>query len=282
MKQPVSVAAEQPLVWITGASQGIGAALALEYAARGWRVAASARNAARLQQVQRRALPLPGSVEPFPLDVCERDQHQQVLDRIEARFGPVRLAILNAGSHRPQSALEFDSGLVRELMELNLMGVANGLEVLIRRMLNRTPTQDAHACHPPTPRHAIDPARTRGTIAVVASLAGYRGLPNAAAYGASKAALINLCEALRLELADTPVRLQLINPGFVKTPLTDRNTFRMPFLIEAEQAAREIADGLETERFEIRFPSQFGWLMALLRQLPYGLYFPLVRRLTGV
>ncbi|RDE24866.1 SDR family NAD(P)-dependent oxidoreductase [Motiliproteus coralliicola] len=279
MNQSIAVAAEQPLVWITGASQGIGAALALEYAARGWRVAASARNRARLQQVQRRALPLAGSVEPFPLDVREHDQHQLVLEQIEERFGPIRLAILNAGSHRPQSALEFDSHLVRELMELNLMGVANGLEVLIQRMLSRSPAKTASDANGAT-HHGSD--GYRGTIAVVASLAGYRGLPNAAAYGASKAALINLCEALRLELADTSVRLQLINPGFVKTPLTDRNEFRMPFLIEAEQAAREIADGLETERFEIRLPGLFGWVMALLRQLPYGLYFPLVRRLTGV
>lgn len=264
-------AGEQPLVWITGASQGIGAALALEYAARGWRVAASARSLDGLQQVQRKALALAGSVEPFPVDVCEPKEQNLVVEQIERRFGPIRLAILNAGSHHPQSALEFEASVVRELMELNLMGVANGLELLLKRMLSRSDADSGNNI-PTKP----------GTIAVVASLAGYRGLPNAAAYGASKAALINLCEALRLELAGTAVRLQLINPGFVKTPLTDRNEFPMPFLIEAEQAARIIADGLETDRFEIRFPGPFGWIMALLRQLPYGLYFPLVRRFTGV
>ena len=256
-----------PLVWITGASRGIGAALALEYALRGWRVAASARDRVGLQQLQQRADRLPGSIEPFELDVLDADQQQRVIEQIEQRFGPIKLAILNAGGHRPQRAQAFDSALVRELFELNFMATVYGLELMLARMLER-----AEQAQPNT-----SPAK----IAVVASLAGYRGLPSAAAYGASKAALINLCEALRLDLTDSPVSVQLINPGFVKTPLTDRNEFSMPFLISAEQAARHIADGLATERFEIRFPRPFAALMALLRQLPYRIYFPLVRRITG-
>jgi short-subunit dehydrogenase len=123
-------------------------------------------------------------------------------------------------------------------------------------------------------------ARRRGRIAVVASLAGYRGLPSAAAYGATKAALINMCEALFPDLAKDGIRLSLVNPGFVSTPLTDKNDFPMPFLISAEAAARCIAGGLETGRFEIAFPWRFAWIMKCLRLLPARLLFLITRRMV--
>ena len=121
--------------------------------------------------------------------------------------------------------------------------------------------------------------RGNGHIAVVSSVAGYQGLPSAAAYGATKAALINMCEALRAELQPKGVMLSVVTPGFVRTPLTDRNTFTMPFLIDADTAARRIVDGLQTSRFEITFPRRFSYLMKLLRLLPYGLFFAITRRL---
>jgi short-subunit dehydrogenase len=124
-------------------------------------------------------------------------------------------------------------------------------------------------------------ARGAGRIAVVSSVAGYRGLPTAAYYGASKAALINMTEALRFDLRRRGVTIQLVDPGFVATPLTDKNTFRMPFRIPPEQAAERIVKGLASDRFEITFPKRFTWMMKLLRILPYRLYFPLVARMTG-
>ena len=154
------------------------------------------------------------------------------------------------------SAAEFTAEGLRDLIEINVMGTAACLEALMPRMI----------------------ARGRGRIAVVASVAGYRGLPTSAYYGATKAALINLAESLRFDLARAGVTMQLIDPGFVKTPLTDRNEFPMPFLISAELAADRIASGLRSRRFEIAFPRRFVWMLKLLRCLPYALYFPLVGR----
>src|SRR3546814_604655 len=124
-------------------------------------------------------------------------------------------------------------------------------------------------------------ARRAGQIAIVASVAGYSGLPTAAAYGASKAALINMAEALRLDLQDSGVAVRLVCPGFVRTPLTDRNSFPMPFLMPVEAAAERLWHGLEFGRgFEIVFPRRFALILKALRLLPYGAYFPLVRRMT--
>ena len=124
-------------------------------------------------------------------------------------------------------------------------------------------------------------SRWRGHIAVVASAAGYRGLPTSAAYGATKAALINMCEALKPELDRYGVRITVINPGFVKTPLTDRNDFKMPFLITADDAARRIVDGLATGGFEITFPRRFTWGLKIMRCLPYPLFFAMTQQLVG-
>ncbi|WP_210395375.1 SDR family NAD(P)-dependent oxidoreductase [Motiliproteus sediminis] len=244
-----------PLAWITGASQGIGRSLAVELLQRGWRVAATARSESPLLRLQQAH---PGQLFSFPADVCDPAQMARTIDAIEDQQGPIQLAIFNAGSHQPEHASQFQARTVRQLIELNLLGVCNGLEPLLPRMLERG----------------------QGQIAAVASLAGYRGLPTAAAYGASKAALINLMESIALDLRGSGVKIQVINPGFVKTPLTDRNSFAMPGLISSDQAARSIAEGLMGNRFEIRFPAGFATLMAVLRHLPYRLYFPLVARLT--
>ncbi len=249
----------RPVAWITGASQGIGRALALELVARGWRVAASARSVDKLAALEAEVAPDTGAIVAFALDVRDPKACAAALKRIEAEMGPVDLGVLNAGTHRPMTAESFDVEGVRALVDLNLMGTVNVLAPLLQRMRGRD----------------------QGQVAIVASLSGYRGLPTASGYGASKAALINLCEALKLDLAQTGVKIQVVNPGFVRTPLTDRNPFPMPDLISAERAARYLADGLEGASFEIRFPPRFALLMGLLRILPYRLYFPLIRRITG-
>lgn len=224
----------------------------------GWRVAASARRGDALESLRQEARGLPGEIRAFPVDVTDRQAVADCVAAIERDFGHIDLAVLNAGTHQPMPADKFSAAIVQRLLDINVMGVANGLEAILPLLI----------------------ARGAGRVCIVASLAGYGGLPSAAAYGASKAALINMAEALRPELLENGVILQLINPGFVKTPLTDKNDFEMPFLISAEDAAEAILRGFKSDRFEIAFPGTFVRLMKLLRLLPYGLYFRLTRRLV--
>ena len=245
------------IVWCTGASKGIGRALALRLARNGDTVAASARSAEELQAVADEAERLTGAIVPFPLDVTDETAVTEVVAAIEEKLGPIDVAVLNAGTHQPINAEDFASDPFRKLMDVNVMGTVHALAALLPRFM----------------------ARRAGRIAVVASVAGYRGLPTASAYGATKAALINMLEALKPELDSVGVRLTLINPGFVKTPLTDKNEFKMPFLMEVDEAADRIAKGLERDRFEVTFPRRFTWMLKLGRILPYSLYFPMIKRL---
>lgn len=242
-------------VWITGASSGIGRALATRMAGDGWTVAISARRAEELEAV---AATDPERIHPYPLDVTDAEAVKATVARIEAECGAIALAVLNAGTHEPMRARDFDPAVVRKLIGLNFLSVADCLAALLPGMR----------------------ARGGGRIAVVASVAGYRGLPTAAAYGASKAAVINMAESLRPELEAEGITLQLVNPGFVRTPLTDRNRFRMPMLMDVEDAAAALYKGLQSARFEIIFPRPFCWGMKVFRALPYVLALPLMRRLV--
>lgn len=244
------------IAWVTGAGKGIGRAVAKRLAQDGWNVAASARTADDLCSLAAECPP--GAVRALPLDVTDAARTETVVDQIEREMGEIGLAVLNAGTHVPMTAGDFDAATFRRLVEVNLMGTVNGLAEIMPRFM----------------------ARRRGRIAVVASLAGYRGLPSSAAYGATKAALNNMCEALKPELELHGVGLTLVNPGFVETPLTDRNDFPMPFLISAEAAAERIVAGLARGEFEIAFPWRFAMLMKLLRLLPDGLFFALTRRMV--
>jgi short-subunit dehydrogenase len=161
-------------------------------------------------------------------------------------------------THEPVDGSTFTVAPLKRLVDINLMGTAHCLAPVVEQFV----------------------ARRAGRIAVVASMAGYRGLPTASAYGATKAALINMCEALRVELDRHGVILSVVTPGFVRTPLTDRNPFPMPFLMEPEDAARRIVRGLEGRRFEIAFPWRFAAIMKLLRLLPYPLFFAATRHLV--
>lgn len=243
--------------WITGASSGIGRALALELARGGCRVAVSARRGGELDRLAAEAAP--GRIAPYPVDVSDGPALARTAAAIEAAMGPLDLSVFNAGTHEPVAVETFDPAPFRRLMEINYMGAVNGIAAVLPRFI----------------------ARRSGQIAVVSSVAGYRGLPQAAAYGPTKAALINLCESLKLDLDRHGVRICVINPGFVRTPLTDRNRFPMPFLMEAEDAARRIVAGLDRGAFEISFPRRFTFMVKFARFLPYGLYFRLVRRTTG-
>ena len=243
--------------WITGASSGIGEALARRLAGGGeWHLALSARNAERLEAL---AAEQPTRLAAHPVDVTDEAAVAAVVERIEARHGPLELAFLNAGDYQPMAAEHFDAALFRRLMEVNYLGVVHAVAALLPRMLERG----------------------RGQIVINASVAGYRGLPLAGPYGATKAALINLAETLHAELAPRGVNVRVVNPGFVRTSLTDRNEFRMPAIITPEEAARRIARELPERHFEITFPKRFTYVVKMMRSLPYWLWFPLVRRMTA-
>lgn len=241
-------------VWLIGASSGIGEATAKLLMARGARVALSSRNREALTALA------DGNALVAPADVTDRASLQNAFDMIRARFGDIDLAIINAGTHQPVRAWELDAVAAENLVQVNLVGAMNVSALL-------------------APYFA---QRGGGRLAITASVAGFGGLPSGLVYGASKAALINFAETLYLDLAPRGVAVHLINPGFVKTPLTDLNDFKMPALIEADEAAREILAGIERGVFEIHFPKRFTRLLKLLNLLPYRFYFSLVHRITGL
>lgn len=241
-------------IWITGGGTGIGRALARSYAGDGHRVAISGRTPDTLAET---AAASPDRIACHPLDVTDGAAAEATVAAIEARMGPIDLAILNAGTYTPIWADAFDRDLFRRTIETNLIGTGNCLAPLLQKMR----------------------ARGGGTIAIVASVAGYAGLPGAAAYGASKAGLINMAEALCPDAARFGIRIALVNPGFVETPLTAQNEFEMPFLMNVEAACRRIRRGIDAGGFEIAFPTRFVLLLKLARRLPYALYFRLTRRI---
>ncbi len=243
-----------PTAWVTGASQGIGRALTLELARQGYRVLASARGSQDLEDLARRN----SNIRPLPLDVTDAEAVAQAIADIQAAGDFIDRAVLNAGIYQPVPGGLTDPAVFRQHMEINYLGVVNCLTALV-------PHMRAHG---------------NGQIAIMGSVAGYRGLPQSAAYGPTKAALINLAETLRLDLAGSGIDLRLINPGFVATRLTAKNSFTMPYLMTPEKAAHRIIQGLESRRFEISFPLPFVIWMKLVRLLPYRLYFRLAARLT--
>lgn len=245
-------------IWITGGGSGIGRALALSYSKQGAKVWISGRDLAKLEQVVAEAQGYGAAITPYELDVTDKEACHKAFTEIDSQSVGLDRVILCAGNHIEMPLAEFSHKTCQSLMDVNYYGVTHLLDAILPVFLKRD----------------------QGQIGVVASLAGYRGLPVAAAYGASKAALIALTESLRVESVNTGVDIRLINPGFVKSPLTDKNEFEMPFLVEADVAADMIVKGLDTKRFEIRFPRPFSWIMQLLSFLPYGLYMPLVGRLT--
>lgn len=244
-----------PLVWITGASSGIGAALAQQMAARGARVAISSRSKEALDAV---AASDRENIFPFPLDVTESTAVVETVAAIEDAHGPIEQAVLNAGSYVKTPVDGFRAEDVERMMRVNVVGLAYGLEALMPRMI----------------------ARGRGALALMASVAGYRGLPFAAGYCGSKAAVIAMGQSLKAELDAKGVKMQVICPGFVRTPLTDQNDFPMPFLMTPEEAARRIADGLDSDVFEVAFPKRFAWQLKTLQKIPDWMFFPLIKKST--
>jgi len=250
---------ENQVVWLTGASSGIGEALVPRLVARGARVAISARRADRLETLAAAAPPRCGAVRPFPLDAAAREPTRDTVAAIERAYCTNDVAILNAGSHLRPAVQPFDAQQYLDTFALNVFGALYGIEAVLPGML----------------------ARRHGWIVGISSLAGYRAVPTAGAYGSSKAAFSHILDALRFDLESHGVRVVSVTPGFIRTPLTDRNRFRMPFLMPVDAAADRIVRGIERERREIHFPKPFSWTLKLLRVLPYPVYDRIIRRVTA-
>jgi NAD(P)-dependent dehydrogenase (short-subunit alcohol dehydrogenase family) len=228
------------VAWVVGASGGIGAAVARELARRGATVAISARRDERLREVSG------GDMLVVPLDVTDAASVAAAALRVSGELGPIDLAVLSAGYWKQMHPANWDTEVFDQHIRVNLVGMSNSIAAVLPGMLRR--------------RH--------GVIAGIASVAGYRGLAGSEAYGATKAAQINLLESLRVHIARTGVRVTTICPGFVRTDLTAGNSFPMPFMIETDEAGRSICDGLERERTEIVFPTRMALLMKTARLVP--------------
>ncbi len=243
-------------VWIIGASTGIGAALANKLHALKAKVAVSARSEDKLRQLvstlgASRAIAL-------PLDITKVNTIQSAEQELVAAWGGYDLVIFMAGDYTAMRAWELDLKVAKQMVSINWEGFLNGLSVVIPRFMQEK----------------------SGGIALVSSVAGYRGLPKSLVYGPTKAALINLAETLYLDLKDKGLDVYVICPGFVKTPMTDKNDFEMPYLITPEEAADEIIKGFGKGEFEIHFPKTFTRMLKSLQLLPYSLYFPAVKKST--
>lgn len=241
-------------VWITGASTGIGRELALVLARRGCLVCATARRAGLLDQLA--AAGHRGRIRAVPADVADAAEMARAAARVKRLMGRVDILVANAAMYNPSNPAAFDLEDYKRHMRVNYDGVLNTVNGVIGDMA----------------------ARGSGRLVIVASVVGYRGLPKGAAYGATKAALINFFESARFHLRPRGVAVTLVNPGFVETPMTAQNDFEMPFLMTAADAAERVARGIERGHDEIHFPAPFTWTLKTLRILPYPVYDWIIRR----
>jgi len=245
--------------WVTGASSGIGKALALDLAGEGFTVFATARSEDALKELAGQSADLKGRIVAAAGDVTDSGAMAEIAGRIDAEATGLALAVFNAGVYLPVHGETLKVADFDKTFAVNLSGVVNGLVPAIERMKSRG----------------------HGQIAIVSSVTGYGGMPTSAAYGATKAALINMAESLKFDLDKFGVRIQVINPGFVDTPATADNAFEMPALLQPEEAAKRIAKGLKTASFEITFPRRFTYVLKALQFLPYPAYFWLMNAATG-
>ena len=242
----------QKKIWITGASTGIGKAAAEKFSKEGWKVAISARRAELLKNIAQ-----DNNIFDYPLDVTDEKKVGEVFKKILEDFKNIDLCIFGAGTYEPKLEKEISQEQIRKTMEVNFFGVVNCIKAVEEYFKNIK----------------------NGHISIVSSIAGYRGLPNSSGYGPSKAALSNLAESLYFDFKKHNVRISLISPGFIKTPMTDKNKFRMPFIKSPEFAAEQIYIGLiKKNGFEIHFPKVFTYIMKFLRILPSSVYFKFLEK----
>ena len=240
-------------IWITGASSGIGKALAIKFANNGWKVAVSARRENLLQDLSKNN----SNIFSFPLDVKDEKSAKNVFQNIIEKFKTLDICVFCAGIHDPDAEKKLSSEKIREIMETNFFGTLNCIMAV----------------------NTFFREKKSGHISIVSSVASYRGLPAASGYCASKSALTSLAESLYFDFKRHNVRVSVINPGFIKTPMTDQNKFSMPMIKSAEFAAEKMFIGLTKKNaFEIHFPIAFTIVMKLLKIMPNWLYFLLIKK----
>ncbi len=244
----------QKKIWITGASTGIGKAVAEKFAKEGWKVAISARRTELLKNIAQ-----DNNISDYALDVTDEKKVHEVFKKILDDFKSIDICVFNAGTYEPKLEKEISQEQIRKTMEVNFFGVVNCIKAVEKYFKNIK----------------------NGHISIVSSIAGYRGLPNSSGYGPSKAALSNLAESLYFDFKKYNVRVSLISPGFIKTPMTDKNKFRMPFIRSPEFAADKIYDGLvKSNVFEITFPKQLTIIFKFFKILPNKVYLFLINKLV--
>ena len=242
-------------IWITGGSTGIGKALAIKFANKGWNVAISARRENLLKEISDSNENIYG----FPLDVTDKLKCKEVFEEIKNKFQEIDICFFSTGTWNPKKEKDIDVEQIENVMKVNFFGTLNcikSVEEYYRK-------------------------KGSGHISIVSSIAGYRGLPNSTGYGPSKSALNNLTESLYFDFKRYGIRVSLVSPGFIKTPMTDKNDFKMPFLKTTEYAAEKIFVGLtKTNQFEIHFPMQLTLILKFLKILPHSWYLNLIGKLT--
>ncbi len=242
-------------IWITGGSTGIGKALAIKFASKGWNVAISARRESLLKEIADNS----ENIFEFPLDVTDKSKCSEVFNQIKTKFQSVDVCFFSTGTWDPKKEKNIDVEQIENVFKVNFFGTLNCIKAVEEYFKNKK----------------------NGIITIVSSIAGYRGLPNSTGYGPSKSALNNLAESLYFDFKRSNVRVCLVSPGFIKTPMTDKNDFKMPFLKTTDYAAEKIYDGLINKNiFEIHFPKSLTITLKILSFLPSKIYFSLVGKLT--
>lgn len=245
-----------PHLLITGASSGLGRALALRAAREGWYVTACGRDRERLRELTDL---YPQNIGIKEFDTLDRGAFENAWTTAIKDTGPVDIAVLNAGTYLPDEPGGFETIDFAGLINLNLTSTLAAADLAVSSFKKAG----------------------GGHLVIVASMSGYVGLPRATVYGATKAALINAAESLRVGCVQWGIKVQLVNPGFIDTPLTRKNDFLMPFLMDVDKAADRMFEGLQSDKFEIVFPRRLAFFMKFAKLMPYWLYFPIVRKVTG-
>ena len=243
------------VIWITGGSSGIGKAVALKFANKGWQVIISSRREEVLKDISDNN----ENIDYLKLDIVDYEACNLVFKTIVEKYNKVDICFFSTAIYEPEKEKDFDLQNIIDVTNVNYIGTVNCIKAVEKYYKEKR----------------------QGVISIVSSTAGYRGLPNSTAYGPAKAALINLAESLYLDFQRYDVRVCLVSPGFIKTRLTDKNTFKMPFLKTTQYAAEQIYDGLVNKNtFEIAFPRSLFLILKFFKILPNGIYLYLIRKMT--